>query len=145
MNYPLAIIQVKSRKSGRKYFVGIPSADVDSATDGLLVLSSKEKNELVLCMATAEEYLLGPDEACRRCAIRIQAKLGRDDLAPVLSDLDEPARKLAWRGGLSSSWKFAFIDIYDHDDFADPVSELTCQDYLSSGGVITDLRSQNHD
>ncbi|MCD6051624.1 MAG: hypothetical protein K0Q55_3033 [Verrucomicrobia bacterium] len=140
MNYPLAIVQVKSRKSGRKYFVGIPSADVDYVTDGLLVLTSKEKIELVLCMATKEEYPLGPVEACRRCAIRSQAKLGRDDLAPVLSNFDEPARKLASLGSLFLSWNYAFVDIYYQDDFADPVSELTCEGFLSSGGLITDLR-----
>src|ERR1044071_7200278 len=139
MDFPLAIVLVKSRTSGREYCVGIPSADVDYVTDGLFVLTSREKNEIVLCMATAEEYPLGPDEGCRRCAIRLRNRLRRDDLAPVLSGFDEPARKSVWRAGQSSPWGFAFSDIYNQDDYADPVSALTCERFLSSGGVITDL------
>jgi hypothetical protein len=143
MNLPLAIIRVKSRTTGREYHVGVPSADCDYITDGLLVLTSKEKNEIVLCMSTGEEYPLGPNEGCQRCAIRIQDKLQRSDLAPVLSGLKEQARKGVWRGGKHMSWGFAFTDIFDPDDFSDPVSDVTCEAFLSSGGVITDLRHEN--
>lgn len=158
MNLPLAIVSVKSRRTGREYYVGVPSADTDMATDGLLVLTSKEKKEIFLCMALAEEYPLGPDEASRRCAIRLQEKLRRSDLAPVLLNLEEPAIKATWQDGRSfkvpaaqahwrdsefSSWRFAFTDIYDEDDFADPVSELSCEEFIATGGVIIDSRNEN--
>jgi hypothetical protein len=142
MTLPLSILLVRSRRTGRQYYVGIPSADVDYVTDGLLVLTSKEKNEIVLTMATSEEYSLGLEEAGRRCATRLQEKLRREDLAAVVLNLDIPALKAVWRGRGGSAWRFAFTDIYDPGDFADPVSALSHKEYVSSGGVVTDLRNE---
>jgi hypothetical protein len=93
-------------------------------------------------MANKEEYPLGPDEACRRCVTRMQTKLKRDDLAPVIMSLKVRARGLVWLAGLFTSRKFAFVDIYNPNGFADPVSDFSCEDFLSYGGIITDLRSE---
>jgi hypothetical protein len=142
MTLPLSILRVRSRRNGVEFVVGIPSADVDYATDGLLVLTSTEKDELILCMATSEEYALGPDVGARRRAARLREQSGRTDLVPATASFDTPANPAVWSGGTHPPCRFAFIDIFDPSGLADPVAPLSCKEFVDAGGQITDLRNE---
>ena len=130
MNYPIQVIRVKSRNTGKEYFSAYPSADVDYVTDGLLILVSNEKKEIQLHNAAGDEYAEGPYEGGMIRAERENKKQNRLDLRAVSIDLDTQSQPF-------SIERFAYHDIYDVDGHADATERITTKAFLASGGTIT--------
>ena len=133
MNVPIEIQKVRSRESNREYYLATPSADTDMATDGVILLASKIKKEIQILYVSAEDYPLGPYKGAEHRAEEENAIENRDDLAPVGIDLK--SKSLFEHIG-----RFAYFDIHDTQDRADPIEHISIDDYLKIGGVVIDKR-----
>lgn len=103
------------------------------ATDGLLILVSKDREEIQLHLASSEEYRLGPFLAAVRRARAENEKNGRNDLVAAEVNLDMPSLP-------GSVTRFAFHDIMCAGGYSDPIAEMSIEDFKLRGGIIEDRR-----
>ena len=130
---PIQIYGVRSRKTGRDYHLAIASADVDYVTDGLILLASTDKEEIILLYASNDEYRLGPDKGSVLRAERENQRGNRKDLVGIVFDENMPSIK-------PELLDVAFRDIHDSRDHADAIAEVSQSKYRKSGGVLVDKR-----
>ena len=133
MNFPIQIIKVKSRSTGKEYHIAFPQADTDMATDGLFILVSKEKEEIQLHMASGDEYPLGPHQGAQLRAKRENEKNQRNDLVAASVDLSTPADS-------RSCCRFAYHDAMDESEHADAIERISVEEFRAQGGRLEDLR-----
>jgi len=133
MNLPIQIVKVRSRSTRKEYHTAFPQADTDMATDGLFILTSKEREEIQLHMASGKEYSLGPYQGAQVRAKLENEKQHRNDLAATSLDLSEPAEN-------RSCCLFAFYDVFDQSGHADASEKITTVEFLARGGLLKDLR-----
>lgn len=134
MKYPIEIVRVKSRNTGKIYCIAYPSADVDYVTEGLIILVSTERDEIQLHDADKDEYNMGPHEAGVIRAKKENEKQNRIDLRAVGIDLNTPSK--IWRAVGS----YAYHDIHDESGHADAIKLIGVENFLKSGGIILDKR-----
>ncbi|MGJ8674236.1 hypothetical protein [Rubritalea sp.] len=133
MELPIQIVKVKSRSTGTEYYSAFPQADTDMATDGLLIVISRETNEIQLHLASAEQYPLGPYDGAKSCAMIQNNKHARSDLRASSIDIEAPSYS-------SSNCNFAFHDILELAGHADVIESLTVDEFIRIGGTLHDYR-----
>nr|WP_295111555.1 hypothetical protein [uncultured Caulobacter sp.] len=77
------VLTLKCRRCGSKSPHAVFSGDTDMATDGLISLTSGERNELVVGELTAEEWTLEENARDSAACQRVSVALARTDLRPV--------------------------------------------------------------
>jgi len=78
------VLTLKCRRCGAKFPHAVFSGDTDMATDGLVSLTSVERNELVFGELTADEWKLEDAKRVSAACQRISGALARTDLRSVM-------------------------------------------------------------
>jgi hypothetical protein len=140
------IVWLASRSTGKLFPTVVFSADTDMATDGWISLTSTERPEVIVARMTDAEARAPHEVMASLVETRVNARLGRNDLRYVsLAGVEEPgpdAKGLTFQEFLKVRQppRLTYSDLFDAQDVAEEVSQMSRADFERENGRIVVLR-----